>query len=72
MSGQGANIAGVAGMTMADYVASAKRDLEELEELLRDAAARGQALDDIIDEALALLHGVQDVLATADEDEGTE
>lgn len=59
-------------MTVADYVASARHDLERLEELLRDAAERGQALDEVVDEALALLHGVQDVLATADEDEGTE
>jgi hypothetical protein len=59
-------------MSATDYVAAARHDLEQLEELLRAAAARGQALDDVIDEALALVQGAQDVLATLVEDEGTE
>lgn len=59
-------------MTVADYVAGARHDLDRLEELLRDAADRGAPLDEVIDEALALVHGVQEVLAAAGDDEGTE
>jgi hypothetical protein len=59
-------------MTAANYLLNARMSLEEVAELLRDAAEKEQPVSEIADEALARLDDAMAVIDTFGDDEGTE
>jgi hypothetical protein len=59
-------------MAAVDALLDARARLDNLAELLADAAEDGKAVDQIVDEALVVLNDVRAVLDTMGDEEGTE
>ncbi|HEX2198253.1 MAG TPA: hypothetical protein VHG88_06495 [Burkholderiales bacterium] len=59
-------------MTAANYLMSAQRSLDSLEQVLREGAALHRPTEQVLDRAMRYLSEARQVIASMSDEEGTE